>query len=86
MECYENEEKNYIIEIDMDEETAKLVKVAINAFTAGINNAPMSVDQKESEKARYIATTFLEDEKSREVAKKSYWKFMYQLEEKLGLH
>ena len=63
----------------------KTVKTAIKAFEAGIKYASnLSDDDKQSKLSRYIAENFL-DEESKKVAQYSYFNFIYQLKEKLGL-
>lgn len=62
------------------------VKAAIMAFEAGIEHASnVSADDKESKLARYIANNFL-DENSQELAKASYWSFIYKLKKFLDMN
>lgn len=77
------EDKKMNFEISKEER--KAVKSAIAAFEAGIEYASnLSDDDKQSKLSKYIAENFL-DEESKKVAQNSYFNFIYQLKEKLGL-
>lgn len=77
----ENKKMNF----EMSKMDREAVKAAIKAFEAGIKYASnVSDDEKQSKLSRYIAESFL-DEESKKVAQYSYFNFIYQLKEKLGL-
>lgn len=78
----ENKKMNF----KMSKTERKAVKAAIKAFEAGIGHASnVSADDKQSKLSKYISENFL-DEESKRVAQYSYFNFIYQLKEKLGLH
>lgn len=84
MRFYINEAKEF--KFEMDDEEKEDVKTAIRAFEAGIEYASnLSDDEKESKLAKYIANKFLNYE-SKKIAEYSFFGFIYQLKEKLGLN
>lgn len=79
-------DKNNKMNFEISKSDKKAVKAAIKAFEAGIKYASnVSDDDKQSKLSKYIAENFL-DEESKRVAQYSYFNFIYQLKEKLGLH
>ena len=70
---------------EMSKMDREAVKTAIKAFEAGIKYASnVSDDEKQSKLAKYIAENFL-DENSHDLAKDSYWRFIYNLKKFLDM-
>lgn len=69
----QNEIKYYVengkSKVTMDQDTAREIKVAIDAFRAGVRNSTYTEDTQQLLVAEYVMNTFLQDNVSKSMAR-----------------